>query len=93
MFAVNEGDVDRLVRLVVGLFLLFGVVLGPKSPWCWLGLIPVATALVGFCPLYRLLGVPRQSPQREVTWRGFVAPAITTRGPGSPELPRALGAS
>ena len=57
MFEVNEGDVDRLVRLVVGLFLLFGVFLGPKSPWCWLGLVPVTTALVGFCPLYRLLGV------------------------------------
>jgi len=66
MFAANEGDVDRLVRLVVGLFLLFGVFLGPKSPWCLLGLIPVTTALSGFCPLYRLLGVHRQPPQREV---------------------------
>jgi len=67
MFAVNEGDVDRLVRLVVGLLLLFGVVLGPKSPWCWLGLIPVTTALVGFCPLYRLLGIHRQPSPPGVT--------------------------
>jgi hypothetical protein len=57
MFAINEGDVDRLVRLMVGLFVLIGVFLGPKTPWCWLGLIPIATALSGFCPLYRLLGV------------------------------------
>ena len=67
MFAVNEGDVDRLVRLGVGLFLLFGVFLGPKSPWCGLGLIPLTTALVGVCPLYRLFGIHRQPPQHDVT--------------------------
>jgi len=57
MFANNEGDVDRLVRLMAGLFLLFGVFLGPKSPWCWLGLVPIATAIIGFCPLYRVVGI------------------------------------
>lgn len=57
MWTVNEGDVDRLVRLMVGLFLIIGVFLGPKSPWCWLGLVPIATALTGICPLYRLVGV------------------------------------
>lgn len=66
MFKINEGDVDRTLRLFVGLFLLIGVVLGPKSPWCWLGLLPVGTALVGFCPLYWLLGAStcsRETPR------------------------------
>ena len=57
MFTTNEGDVDRLVRLMVGLFVLIGVFLGPKSPWCWLGLVLIATAMAGHCPLYRLAGV------------------------------------
>ena len=66
MFKINEGDVDRTLRLFVGLFLLFGVFLGPKNPWYLLGLIPVVTALVGFCPLYWLLRVSscsRETPR------------------------------
>ena len=57
MPTANEGFADRLIRVVVGLVLLSLVFVGPQTPWGWLGLIPLVTGLVGFCPLYRLIGV------------------------------------
>jgi hypothetical protein len=33
------------------------VFVGPQTPWGWLELVPLVTGLVGFCPLYRLVGV------------------------------------
>ncbi len=60
---VNEGAVDRAVRVVVGLALLSLVFFGPRTPWGWIGLIPLATGLVGLCPLYvplRLSTCPRK---------------------------------
>ena len=53
----NEGLIDRLIRITVGLFVLALAFVGPQTPWGWLGLIPLLTGLVGFCPLYRLLGI------------------------------------
>ena len=53
---INEGGIDRAFRVVLGLVLLALVVVGPQTPWGWIGLVPLATGLVGFCPLYRLLG-------------------------------------
>ena len=55
--AQNENNVDRLIRLVVGIALLSLVFVGPHTAWGWIGLIPLATAAVGFCPLYRLVGI------------------------------------
>ncbi len=52
----NVGGVDRIMRIVVGLVLLSLVWLVPTN-WGWLGLIPIATALMNFCPAYTLLGV------------------------------------
>lgn len=55
----NTGRVDRAVRLVLGIMLL-GLYGALEAPWRYLtllGLVLVATALTGFCPLYRLLGV------------------------------------
>jgi hypothetical protein len=53
----NEGTLDRVVRVVVGLAVLSLVVVGPRTWWGLVGLVPVATGLVGFCPLYTLLGI------------------------------------
>jgi hypothetical protein len=53
----NEGTIDRVVRIILGLALLSLVFIGPHT---WLGLIgvvPLLTGLVGFCPLYRLVGL------------------------------------
>lgn len=54
---INMGSVDRGARVVVGLLLISLVFVGPQTPWGWLGLIPLATALIGWCPAYTLLGI------------------------------------
>lgn len=53
----NIGGIDRLLRIIVGLIALSLVVAGPKSLWGLLGLVPLATALVGWCPPYALIGI------------------------------------
>lgn len=53
---VNEGKWDRILRVVVGLLVISLVFVGPQTSWGWLGLIPLITGLVGFCPLYRIVG-------------------------------------
>lgn len=54
---LNEGRVDRVARVVLGVALLALVFVGPKTWIGWFGLVPLVTGLVGFCPLYRLLGL------------------------------------
>ena len=54
---VNEGTVDRVIRVVAGVGILSLAFVGPHSPWAYLGAIPLLTGLVGFCPLYAILGV------------------------------------
>jgi hypothetical protein len=53
----NIGRVDRWVRAIVGVALILLVFYGPQTRWGWLGLIPLATSLVGWCPLYSALGM------------------------------------
>jgi hypothetical protein len=53
----NEAGIDRVLRVVIGLVLLSFVFIGPQTAWGWIGLVPLLTGVVGFCPLYRLLGV------------------------------------
>jgi hypothetical protein len=57
MLKTNEGMVDRSTRVAVGLLLIALVFFGPRTPWGWLGLIPLATGLMGWCPLYAILGI------------------------------------
>lgn len=57
MFATNVGGIDRILRIVVGVFLISLVFVGPQSPWGWLGIIPLATGFLSTCPLYSLLGI------------------------------------
>lgn len=52
----NMGSADRWIRALVGIALLSLVFVGPRTPWGYLGLIPLVTALVGSCPLYQLFG-------------------------------------
>ncbi len=54
---VNEGTIDRIIRVIVGLGLLSLVVIGPKTLLGLIGLIPLITGLVGFCPLYKIIGL------------------------------------
>ena len=53
----NVGTIDRAARLVIGLALIALVFVGPQTPWGWIGVVPLLTAFVGFCPAYRLFGV------------------------------------
>ena len=53
----NLGTIDRVLRIVVGLALISIVFVGPQTPWGWFGVVPLATALIGYCPLYSLLGI------------------------------------
>ena len=52
----NEGTVDRVVRIMVGIGLLSLVFVGPQTPWGWIGLLPLATGLLGSCPAYTAFG-------------------------------------
>jgi hypothetical protein len=53
----NVGNLDRILRIIVGIVLIALVFVGPKTAWGWIGVIPLATAFIGFCPAYRLLGI------------------------------------
>jgi hypothetical protein len=57
MLSKNVGSIDRILRIVVGLGLLSLVFVGPQTPWGWIGIVPLLTAGIGFCPLYTLLGI------------------------------------
>ena len=57
IFPRNEHTVERVVRVLVGLGLLAIVFVGPRTPWGWLGILPLATGLSGTCPLYTVLGI------------------------------------
>lgn len=48
----NVGGMDRILRVVVGLVLIAMVFVGPRTPWGWIGLVPLLTGLFRFCPLY-----------------------------------------
>lgn len=54
---LNEGTLDRTIRIVLGLALVSLVFVGPRSLWGLLGLVPLATGAIGFCPLYRIIGL------------------------------------
>ncbi|AYF43598.1 MULTISPECIES: DUF2892 domain-containing protein [unclassified Halobacteriovorax] len=53
----NEGNADRILRIVAGLVLLSLVFVGPKSNWGYIGLIPLITGVLGVCPAYKILGL------------------------------------
>lgn len=53
----NEGTLDRALRIIVGLVLLSLIFVGPKSMWGLIGLVPLITGLVGYCPLYQIVGL------------------------------------
>ena len=54
---LNEGTLDRTIRIILGLALVSLVFVGPRSFWGLAGLVPLGTGLIGFCPLYRLVGL------------------------------------
>lgn len=53
----NEGSLDRALRAVGGIALIGATVAGLIGPWGWIGVVPLATAAMGWCPLYSVLGI------------------------------------
>lgn len=53
---LNVGGIDRTLRILAGLGLIAWVLMGGPA-WAWIGVVPLGTGLIGFCPVYPLLGM------------------------------------
>jgi hypothetical protein len=53
----NIHSVERVARIVIGLGLVSLAFVGPANPWFLLGLVPLTTGLLGWCPPYAMLGI------------------------------------
>jgi hypothetical protein len=58
----NVGTIDRIARVIVGVLLIaYAIPIGfPSTGWNWIGwigVIPILTAVIGFCPVYGLFGI------------------------------------
>lgn len=52
----NVGTVDRVIRIAAGAVLVALAATGTLGAWAWIGVVPLATGLIGSCPAYTLLG-------------------------------------
>ncbi|MDT8990342.1 DUF2892 domain-containing protein [Curvibacter sp. APW13] len=52
----NVGGIDRVLRIVIGLVLIGLTVTGTIGAWGWLGIVPLATGAIGWCPPYAIFG-------------------------------------
>lgn len=53
----NVGGIDRILRIAIGAVLVILAATGQIGLWGWIGMLPLATGLVGWCPPYGLLGI------------------------------------
>ncbi|NOZ42027.1 MAG: DUF2892 domain-containing protein [Alphaproteobacteria bacterium] len=53
----NIGKLDKIIRIIAGIILIGLAIGGYFTPWSWIGVVPLLTALVGWCPAYRLFGL------------------------------------
>ncbi len=53
---INVGTIDKILRIVVGIALV-GWALSGGPLWAWIGIVPLATALIGWCPAYAVFGI------------------------------------
>lgn len=53
---LNVGGIDRIARIAIGLVLIGLAATGTVGVWGWLGLVPLATGAIGWCPPYAILG-------------------------------------
>lgn len=54
---INEGGVDRILRIIAGLALIGLTLAGQIGVWGWIGVVPLATGLIGWCPAYTIFGI------------------------------------
>ena len=55
--SANVGGLDRILRIVAGVILIALTLMGTIGAWGWIGIVPLATGLLGTCPLYSILGL------------------------------------
>jgi len=48
----NMSSLDKILRIILGLVLISLVFVGPRTPWGWIGLIPLITGFMNWCPAY-----------------------------------------
>ena len=60
----NVGQTDRALRVFIGALLILLSLLNVIGPWGWIGLLPIATGLLRFCPAYTVLGL-RSCPMEQ----------------------------
>lgn len=53
----NVGGIDRILRIVVGLALIGATLAGLIGVWGWIGVVPLATGAIGWCPAYLPFGI------------------------------------
>lgn len=53
----NEGTIDRAIRVVAGAIILSLAFVGPQTPWGYVGIVPILTGIIGFCPAYKIFGI------------------------------------
>lgn len=53
----NAGTIDRMLRVLFGAILVLLSVQGTLGYWGYLGVLPIITGLIGFCPAYPILGI------------------------------------
>ncbi len=60
----NVGNIDKIIRIVIGLvIIIWGIAAG--SWWGLIGLIPLITGVINWCPLYKLLGISSRKAKKE----------------------------
>lgn len=57
MASLNVGNIDRVLRIVLGVGLIGFAATGQIGAWGYVGVVPLLTGAIAWCPLYRLLGI------------------------------------
>ena len=66
LFPKNEATIERVVRVVLGAGVLSLTVIGPHTLWGLVGLVPLATGIIGSCPLYTVFGFSTNGSTKKV---------------------------
>ena len=56
----NEGNMDRIIRVILGVALIAYALFMPTAPLAvfgWIGVVPLATGAIGWCPIYSIFGI------------------------------------
>jgi len=66
LFKNNVGNIDRIIRIVVGIILIGNVFYALQHPIGWVGVILIVTGIAGKCPLYSILGLNTKSLSEKI---------------------------